>query len=47
VDGQGGLPAIELHDDTQFGNATAAFHRAIAGQEFDVTLSRELTVCRR
>jgi FkbM family methyltransferase len=39
--------AVELHDDTHFGSATAAFRRAIAGQPFDVTQSRELTVCTR
>jgi FkbM family methyltransferase len=39
--------AIELHDDTHFGDATGAFRHAIAGQAFDVTQSRELTVCRR
>lgn len=39
--------AIELHDDTHFGRCTDVFHRAIAGQGFTVTQSRELTICRR
>ena len=39
--------AIELHDDTHFGDATTAFRRAIEGQAFTVTQSRELTVCTR
>jgi FkbM family methyltransferase len=39
--------AIELHDDSSFGPATDVFHRAIAGQGFDVTHCGERTVCRR
>lgn len=39
--------AIELHDDTVFGNASAAFFSAISGHDFDVSTSGELTICRR
>ncbi len=39
--------AIELHDDTHFGPCSEVFHRAIAGQGFALTRSRELTVCTR
>jgi FkbM family methyltransferase len=39
--------AIELHDDSVFGNASAVFSSAINGQEFEVSRSGELTICRR
>ena len=39
--------AVELHDDTHFGQCTDVFYRAIEGHGFSVTQSRELTVCRR
>jgi hypothetical protein len=37
----------ELHDDSKFGDANAAFARAITDREFAVSLSGELTVARR
>ncbi len=39
--------AIELHDDTVFGDAPAIFHEAIRGRGFSVSHSGELTICRR
>lgn len=39
--------AVELHDDSAFGNATAAFERAIAGRGFTISCCGELTVCLR
>jgi FkbM family methyltransferase len=39
--------AIELHDDSAFGNATEIFHAAIHGRGFEVSHSGELTICRR
>jgi FkbM family methyltransferase len=39
--------AIELHDDSEFGEATSIFHRAIAGRGFAITHAGELTICRR
>ncbi|MCP4089336.1 MAG: FkbM family methyltransferase [Gammaproteobacteria bacterium] len=39
--------AIELHDDSTFGNATDIFYSAIQGQGFSVSRSGELTICRR
>ena len=39
--------AIELHDDSSFGNATDVFFAAIRGHGFEVSHSRELTICRR
>ena len=39
--------AIELHDDSHFGSASAAFFAAIAGQEFEVGVVGEVTVCKR
>ncbi|MGQ0811318.1 MAG: FkbM family methyltransferase [Nitrospiraceae bacterium] len=39
--------AIELHDDSIFGNGSEVFFRAINGQGFQVSHSGELTVCRR
>lgn len=38
---------VELHDDSQFGPATEAFHAAIASQDFDISRDCELTICRR
>ena len=38
---------IELHDDSVFGNASEVFSSAISGQEFEVSRSGELTICRR
>jgi FkbM family methyltransferase len=37
---------VELHDDTDFGSASEAFRRAIAGRHCAVEQSGELTVCR-
>jgi FkbM family methyltransferase len=39
--------AIELHDDSVFGNGSIAFTSAIDGQDFQVSTSGELTICRR
>lgn len=39
--------AVELHDDSAFGNASAAFARAIKGKRLEVSTFGELTVCRR
>jgi len=39
--------AIELHDDSHFGNATAAFHKAIDGQGFTIETRGQLTIARR
>jgi hypothetical protein len=39
--------AIELHDDTVFGNATEIFCNAIRGQNFEISRSGELTICSR
>lgn len=38
---------IELHDDTTFGNCSAIFFSAIAGQGFSISRVGELTVCKR
>lgn len=39
--------AIELHDDSSFGDAPRLFHKAIHGRGFGVTHSGELTICQR
>jgi FkbM family methyltransferase len=39
--------AIELHDDSVFGNASDVFSSAINGQGFELSRSGELTICRR
>jgi FkbM family methyltransferase len=39
--------AIELHDDSSFGKASDVFFSAISGQKFQISRSRELTICRR
>lgn len=39
--------AIELHDDTSFGEATPVFAAAIRQQPFQVSRCGELTLCRR
>jgi hypothetical protein len=39
--------AIELHDDSVFGEATGVFFTAIDGLGFQVWRSGELTVCRK
>lgn len=39
--------AIELHHDTPYGDASAVFERAIAGQGYEVTHLAERTICRR
>lgn len=39
--------AIELHDDTAFGDASRVFREAIRGKGFEVSHSGELTICRR
>jgi len=38
---------IELHGDSHFGDASAAFHRATAGRGFELATCGELTVARR
>ncbi len=38
---------IELHDDSEFGECSRIFHRALEGRGFTVSRSGELTVCRR
>jgi len=39
--------AVELHDDSEFGNASDIFHTAIEGQGFLLSRNAELTICRR
>jgi len=39
--------AVEIHQDSTFGDARAAFSRAIDGRGFSTSRSGELTVCRR
>jgi len=39
--------AIELHDDSQFGNGTEVFTKAIAGLPFETTQSGEYRLCVR
>jgi len=39
--------AIELHDDSSFGNGSEVFFSAIRGQEFEVSRCGELTICWR
>lgn len=39
--------AIELHDDSMFGNGFQVFHAAIKDQNFQVLTNGELTICRR
>ncbi|HJN66552.1 MAG: FkbM family methyltransferase [Pirellulales bacterium] len=39
--------AIELHDDTHFGNASDVFFTAIRGRGFEIERSGELTICHR
>ena len=39
--------AIELHDDSAFGNATEVFYNAIRGQNFKISQSSDLTICSR
>jgi FkbM family methyltransferase len=39
--------AIELHDDTSFGEATNLFHKAISHQNFQINHCGELTIGRR
>jgi FkbM family methyltransferase len=39
--------AIELHDDSAFGNCSAVFFAAIAGRGFALSRHGELTVCKR
>jgi FkbM family methyltransferase len=38
--------AIELHDDSPWGDAAAAFYAAIAGRPYEVSQWGELTICR-
>jgi FkbM family methyltransferase len=38
---------VELHDDSVFGNCTAAFNAAISGRGFSLSRHGELTVCKR
>lgn len=38
---------IELHDDSIFGNCSAAFYEAIAGRGFEIARHGELTVCKK
>jgi hypothetical protein len=39
--------AIELHDDSYFGDCTGIFSKAITGRGFVVTKHRDVTLCRR
>lgn len=39
--------AIELHDDSMFGNGSDVFQAAIRDQNFKISRSGELTICRR
>jgi FkbM family methyltransferase len=39
--------AIELHDDSVFGNATDVFYKAMRGHDFEISRSGELTICSR
>jgi FkbM family methyltransferase len=39
--------AVELHDDSCFGQASEVFYSAIGGPGFQVSRSGELTICRR
>jgi len=41
--------AIELHDDSVFGNATEVFYNAMRGRNFEISQSKisELTICSR
>ena len=39
--------AIELHDDSVFGNASEVFFAAISGQGFQLSHRGELTICKR
>lgn len=39
--------AVELHDDSIFGNCSSVFFAAIAGRGFEVTRRGDLTICRR
>jgi FkbM family methyltransferase len=39
--------AVELHDDSQFGRASDIFFPAIASEGFELSTSRELTICLR
>ncbi|MEO6809462.1 MAG: FkbM family methyltransferase [Isosphaeraceae bacterium] len=39
--------AIELHDDSSFGNASEIFFKAIHSQGFQISRSGELTICQR
>ena len=39
--------AIELHDDSVFGNATEVFYNAIRSQNFKISQNGELTICSR
>jgi FkbM family methyltransferase len=39
--------AIELHDDSVFGTASDVFAAAIAGRDFQVSRSGELTICKK
>src|SRR5690606_14350028 len=39
--------AIELHDDSEFGNASEAFDAAVKGRGFQISRSGELTICLR
>ena len=38
---------IELHEDSPWGNASAAFHKAIEGRDLVLSRSGELTIARR
>ncbi len=39
--------AIELHEDSMFGNGRAVFTKAIANTAFELTTVGDLTICRR
>lgn len=38
---------IELHEDSPWGNASAAFHKAVEGRDLELSRSGELTIARR
>jgi FkbM family methyltransferase len=39
--------AIEIHNDSEFGDCEAIFHAAVSTQEFEKHHAGELTICRR
>jgi hypothetical protein len=39
--------AIELHEDSMFGNGRAVFTQAIADTDFELSTRGDLTICQR